>query len=445
MRYFPHTAQLDDKLRLMLRSLKHRNYRLFFFGQGLSLVGTWMQTLAMSWLVYRLTDSAFYLGLLAFVGQAPTFFVAPYAGVLADRISKRRIIILTQIFAMIQACALVLLTWDGHADYWSLVVLAALLGVVNGFDIPVRQSFVYELVDDPTDLPNAIALNSLIFNSARLVGPSIAGFVIYLGSERMCFLLNAVSFAAVVIALLKIRSVPPKINAVKMSVLNEFRAGFKYAHQFVPIRTLLILLGFMSLTGLSYGILLPVYARDILHGGPRTLGFLMTGVGVGALCGAVYLALRKSVLGLGRVIVIAITTFGLAAIVFAYSTCFWFSLVLITFLGYGLMVQMASTNTLLQTITDDDKRGRIMSLYTMAFIGTTPIGSLLIGLAAQHIGAQITLAITGVMCIAAALVFASKLPQLRKLVHPIYVKKGIMDPVAAGLAGADVISEEARE
>ena len=394
-------------------------------GQGLSLVGTWMQTVAMSWLVYRLTDSAFYLGVLAFVSQLPTFFLAPVAGVLADRLSKRNIVIVTQVAAMAQALVLTALAWDGHANYWMLVVLATVLGVINGFDIPTRQSLVYELVDKPEDLPNAIALNSLIFNSARLVGPSIAGVVVYYAGEAACFLVNAVSFGAVIVSLCFISIKRPIARVRKTGVMSELAEGFGYAANFMPIRTLLILLAFMSLTGMSYGVLLPVYARDILHGGPQTLGFLMGSVGIGALVGAVFLASRKSVLGLGRVIVGAIVVFSLGAVAFAYSNVFWVSMGLISLLGFGLMVQMASCNTLLQTITADDKRGRVMALYTMAFIGTTPVGSLLIGLGAKYIGAQTTLAVTGGLCMAAAAVFASKLPKLRKQVHPIYVEKGI--------------------
>ncbi|OHB55862.1 MAG: MFS transporter [Planctomycetes bacterium GWF2_50_10] len=418
-------AGVKDRFATMLRSLKHRNYRLFFMGQGLSLVGTWMQTVAMSWLVYRLTDSAFYLGVLAFVSQLPTFFLAPVAGVLADRLSKRNIVIVTQVAAMAQALVLTALAWDGHANYWMLVVLATVLGVINGFDIPTRQSLVYELVDKPEDLPNAIALNSLIFNSARLVGPSIAGVVVYYAGEAACFLVNAVSFGAVIVSLCFISIKRPIARVRKTGVMSELAEGFGYAANFMPIRTLLILLAFMSLTGMSYGVLLPVYARDILHGGPQTLGFLMGSVGIGALVGAVFLASRKSVLGLGRVIVGAIVVFSLGAVAFAYSNVFWVSMGLISLLGFGLMVQMASCNTLLQTITADDKRGRVMALYTMAFIGTTPVGSLLIGLGAKYIGAQTTLAVTGGLCMAAAAVFASKLPKLRKQVHPIYVEKGI--------------------
>jgi MFS family permease len=436
---------LFDSVRVILRSLRHRNYRLFFIGQGLSLVGTWMQSVAMSWLVYRMTNSPFFLGVIAFAGQVPTFAIAPLAGVMADRLSKRRIVIGTQICSMIQAIILAVLVYTGHAAIWHLVVLSIVLGLINGFDIPTRQAFVHELVDVPEDLPNAIALNSFIFNGARLVGPSIAGLVIYAAGEGPCFLLNAVSYLAVLVALLMMRIGKKQTPSDSGHMPGGLKEGVVYAWRFVPIRLMLLLLCYMSLFGLSYAVLMPVFAKDILGGGPRTLGFLLAAVGIGALIGALYLASRKSIRGLGRVIVIGILAFGVGVIAFSFSTWLWLSLVLVPLAGFGIMVQMASINTLLQTLVDDDKRGRVMSLYTMSFIGMAPFGSLISGWAATHIGAPNTLRISGALCIIAAIVFFKKLPELRKHIHPIYVQKGIIPQVAEGLGSAARLTLDTKE
>jgi MFS family permease len=427
------TTTLFDSVRTTLRSLRHRNYRLFFIGQGTSLVGTWMQSVAMSWLAYRMTNSPFFLGVIAFAGQVPTFVIAPLAGVIADRFSRHRIVIATQICSMIQAIILTLLVYTGHVAPWHLVVLNIVLGLINGFDIPTRQAFVYELVDLPEDLPNAIALNSFIFNGARLVGPSVAGLVIYAAGEGPCFSLNAVSYLAVLVALLMMRLKKRNIPLPNSPALLGLKEGVIYAWRFVPIRILLLLLGFISLFGMSYAVLMPVFAKDILGGGPHTLGFLLGAVGVGALIGAIYLASRKTIKGLGKIIVIGILAFGFGVIAFSFSTLLWLSLVFVLAAGFGMMIQMASINTLLQTVIDDDKRGRVMSLYTMSFIGMAPFGSLIAGWAATYIGAPNSLRISGVLCIAAAIVFLKKLPELRKHIHPIYVQKGIIPQVAEGL------------
>jgi MFS family permease len=439
------TPSLLDRARVVLRSLRHRNYRLFFIGQGTSLVGTWMQSVAMSWLAYRMTNSPFFLGVIAFAGQISTFVIAPRAGVIADRFSRQRIVIWTQICSMIQALILTMLVYTGHVTIWHLVVLSVVLGLINGFDIPTRQAFIPELVDLPEDLPNAIALNSFIFNGARLIGPSIAGLVIYAAGEWPCFLLNAVSYLAVLVALLMMRLKKKAMPSHNGPALGGLKEGVVYAWRFVPIRMMLLLLGFISLFGMSYVVLMPVFAKDILGGGPHTLGFLHGAVGVGALVGALYLASRKTIRGLGRIIFIGICTFGFGVIAFSFSTQLWLSLAFVLLAGFGLMVQMASINTLLQILVDDDKRGRVMSLYTMSFIGMASFGSLIAGSAATHIGAPNTLRISGLLCIVAAMVFLKKLPELRKHIHPIYVQKGIIPQVAAGLGSAAQLTLDTKE
>jgi len=411
-------------LRLLLRALQYRNFRLFFVGQGISLIGDWMQSLAMSWLVYRLTNSALLLGVVGFTGQIPIFLLAPFAGVLADRSNRRRILVITRAVPIIQSFILALLTLTGTIAVWHIITLSLFLGLVNAFDIPTRQAFVVEMVEKREDLGNAIALNSFMFNGARLVGPSIAGIVIAVMGEGMCFLLNGISNIAVVSALLAMKITPRKTEVQVALLLQGVKEGFSYAFGFAPIRYILLLIGLLSLVGMPYSVLMPVFARDILHGGPSTLGFLMATWGVGALVGAVYLASRKSVLGLEKMIAIALSIFGIGLVVFSRSHLLWLSLLLLLLTGFGMMVQMASSNTVLQTIVDDDKRGRVMSIYTMAFIGTAPFGSLLAGSLASRIGAPNTLTIGGTLCILGSLIFASRLSSLKELVRPIYARAG---------------------
>jgi len=413
-------------LQLIFRALHHRNYRLFFGGQGVSLIGTWMQQLAMSWLVYRMTNSAFLLGVVGFLGQIPAFLLSPFAGVLIDRWNRHRILVGTQSLAMIQAFILALLTLTGTIAIWHIVILALFLGFVNAFDMPTRQAFVVEMVETGEDLGNAIALNSFLFNGARLLGPSIGGILISLLGEGMCFLLNGISFIAVIAALLAMKMTKREIRSKSSRVLKGVKEGFTYAFGFLPIRSLLLLLGLVSLTGMPYTVLMPVFAKNILHGGPHTLGFLLGASGVGALVGAVYLASRKSVLGLGRLIVIALNIFGIGLIAFSISRTLPLSLLFLGFTGFGMMVQMVSTNTVLQTIVEEDKRGRVMSLYTMAFMGMVPFGSLLAGSLASKIGASGTIMISGVACILGSILFARKLPALREMVRPIYIEKEIL-------------------
>lgn len=434
-------SQEKTDLQLILRALKHRNYRLFFFGQGTSLIGTWMQSVALSWLIYNMTGSKFYLGLVAFCGQLPILLCSAIAGVCADRWSRIRIIMIMQILEMIQAFVLTALVFFHIITILQIILLTTIMGFINAFDMPARQAFVVEMVDDPEDLPNAIALNSLIFNMARLVGPSIAGFIIAILGETACFFINGLSFLAVIysLAIMKLtHSDGPKHNG---TIVAGIKDGLKYAYDFVPLRTILTYTAIMSLIAMPYFILMPVFAKDILVGDSRTLGFLVGSIGLGAFIGAVYLARRKSVPGLEKVVVVAAGVFAAGAIGFSFSRNFWLSLILVSLPGFGIMVQLAAINTILQTIVDDDKRGRVMSLHVTAFIGMAPFGSLLTGYVAQKIGAPYTLLICGILTIAVALLFAQKLPHIRRLIHPIYVRKGIIPEVAKGLQTAAGIAQ----
>jgi MFS family permease len=412
-------------LRLVLPALQYRNYRLFFGGQGISLIGTWMQRIAMWWLVYRLTNSPFLLGVVGFTGQIPIFLLTPFAGVLADRMNRQRVLVITQTLAMMQAFILALLVLAGAIAVWHIISLSMFLGVIDAFDMPVRQSFMVEIVQ-AKDLGNAIALNSSIVNSAQLLGPSIAGILIASMGEGVCFLLNGISYLFVIVSLLAMKITSRKIETQNTHVLQGIREGFSYAFGFTPIRSILLLLALVSLIGMPFRVLMPVFARDVLGGGPHTLGFLMGSSGLGALVGSVYLASRKSVLGLGKWIALATGVFGIGLIAFSLSRVLWFSLFLIFLASFGVMVQFASSNTILQTVVDEDKRGRVMSFYAMALRGMAPFGSLLAGGLAGKIGAPHTLMIGGLSCFLGALAFGRKLPLLREMVRPIYVRMGIV-------------------
>ena len=425
-----------QNLKLIFRALRNRNYRLFFAGQSVSLVGTWMQMIAVSWLVYRLTNSAFLLGIVGFIGQIPAFLFTPVAGVLADRYNRRNMLVVTQTLALVQAGILAILIFTGAIRVWHIIVLSAMLGVINSFDLPVRQAFTVEMVENKEDLSNAIALNSSMVNAARLVGPSIAGVLIASVGEGMCFLANAVSYIPVIVSLLSMRVAMRAIRPRKLHIFQEVNEGFRYAFNFVPIKYILILLALVSLMGVPYQVLMPVFARDIFHGGPKTLGFLVATSGIGALAGALYLAARTSVVGLGRIIAMTAALFGLGIIAFSFSRVLWVSMIILLFSGFSMMVQMASSNTILQTIVDEDKRGRIMSFFALSFLGMAPFGSLLAGSLASRIGAPNTLLFGGVCCIFGALIFTSKLPLIRKQIRPVYMKKGIIPEVAKGIQSA---------
>jgi MFS family permease len=377
-----------------------------------------MQAVAMPWLVYRLTDSVILLGVVGFTGQILTFLLAPVAGVLADRWNRRRLVTVFQTLAMFQALALAVLTLAGLIEVWHIIVLSLFGGFIRGFEIPTRQSFIVEMLDDRSDLPNAIALNSFLVNGARLVGPSIAGAIIVLTGEGWCFLLNAISFGAVIVALVAMRITPRKIAPPTTDVLGGLREGFRYAWRSPPIRSVLLLLSLVSLMGVPYTTLMPVFAKDILRGDAYTMGFLMAAVGTGAVLGAVFLASRKAVAGIGRIIAVGAAAFGLGLVAFGLSRSFWLSMPLLVWTGCGMMMQMASSNTLLQTIVDEDKRGRVMSFYTMAFMGMGPFGSLLAGGLADLLDAPRTVIIGGIVTIAGALLFASRLGRMGEVPQP---------------------------
>jgi MFS family permease len=392
----------------IFRSLRHRNYFLFFSGQGISLIGTWMQRIAMSWLVYRLTGSALLLGVVGFTNSIPTFIFAPIAGVFADRWNRLRTVIITQILAMLQAFILAFLVLSDKIQIWHIIVLGVALGIINAFDIPVRQAFVIDMVEKKEDLGNAIALNSALVNGARLLGPSIAGLLISLVGEGMCFLLNALSYIAVILALLAMKITIQKKSDTDKNLWGELREGFRYAVESKPILAILLLLSLVSLAGVPYTVLMPVFATDILHGGPHTLGFLMSASGIGALIGTFFLASRTDSAGLGRWVVLAAAIFGLGLIMFSFTTIFWLSAFILIVAGFGMMVQTAVSNTLLQFIVDDSKRGRVMSFYTMAFMGMAPFGSLIAGSLAHTAGTANTIFAGGVCCIIGAVLFALK-------------------------------------
>jgi len=419
-----------------LRALRHRNFQLFFSGQLISLVGTWMQSVAQAWLVYRITKSSLQLGAVGFASQIPVFLVAPLGGTIADRLNRHRLVIATQASSMILAAILAWLTLSGRIEIWHIYVLAILLGVVNAFDIPARQSFLVDMVGKE-DLMNAIALNSSMFNGARVVGPAIAGIMLIRFGEGWCFAANSISYIAVIIGLLfmKVHGQP---RSTKTSPLEDIAEGFRWVNSTKIIRALLLLIGLISLVGMPYTVLMPAFVDHVIHGGPNTLGVLMAATGIGALAGGMYLAGRQSVVGLGRVVMVSTLVFGAALIAFAFAGSLRIAVAVLPIVGGAFMVQMAATNTVLQTLVDDRLRGRVMAFYTMAFFGTAPIGSLLAGILADRIGARWTIAAGGAIVIAAGLWFAARLPALRAIVRPIYVERGIL-PVPAVDAGTKTL------
>ena len=406
-----------------LRALRHRNFQLFFGGQLLSLTGTWMQTTAQAWLVYRMTKSALLLGSVGFASQIPVFLVAPIGGITADRRNRQRLVIATQTASMILAGILAWLTISGRVQVWHIFVLAALLGVVNAFDIPGRQSFLVDMVGKE-DLMNAIALNSSMFNGARVIGPAIAGILVARIGEGWCFAANAISYIAVIVGLLlmKVQS-PPR--ASKQSPIEDIIEGFRWVNQTKVIRALLLLIGLVSLVGMPYTVLMPVFADQILHGGARELGILMGATGVGALFGALTLAAKTGVTGLGRWVTITCATLGISLFLFSFSTSFWLSAALLLPAGYSMMLQMACSNTLIQTMVPDQLRGRVMSLYSMMFMGMAPFGAFFGGALAHRIGAPITVASGGVACVIGAIWFGRALPAMRIEAHRLIIAQGL--------------------
>jgi MFS family permease len=419
----------------MWRALRYRNYRLFFGGQIVSLVGTWITTTATSWLVYRLTGSAVLLGVVGFAGQFPAFLLGPFAGIVVDRQNRHRLLVVTQTISMLQSFALAALTLTGHITIGIIVALNIVQGIVNAFDMPGRQSFLVQMIENKADLGNAIALNSSMVNAARLIGPSVAGIIIAAVGEGWCFFIDGVSYLAVIAALLLMRiTAPDRRASARGAAVHQFREGFTYAFGFSPIRSIILLLAIVSLVGVPYTVLMPIFAAEVFHGGPHTLGLLMTASGCGALAGALWLAARKSVVGLGRVIPTAGALFGVGLICFSFAPTLWVGLPFMVLTGFGFMTQMAASNTVIQTIVDDEKRGRVMSFYMMAFLGTVPFGSLISGWLSSRIGAPHTLLVGGVCCVAGAGWFARQLPTIRHAVRPIYVKMGILPEVAAAIS-----------
>ena len=430
-----------SNIAFMLRALRHRNYKLFFGGQIVSLAGSWITTTATSWLIYRLTGSALLLGLVGFAGQFPAFLLGPFAGILVDRWDRRRLLVATQTISMLQSFALAALTLNGRITVEAILALNVAQGIVNALDMPGRQAFLSAMIENKDDLPNAIALNSSMVNVARLLGPSIAGAVIAAANEGWCFLIDGVSYVGVIAALMAMRMSPrPAPPADRPGAWPQFVEGWRYAFGFRPIRSIILLLALVSLVGVPYSVLMPIFATTIFHGGPNTLGLLMGASGCGALGGALWLATRRSVIGLGRIIVIATTMFGAGLIAFSFAPALWLAIPCLVVAGFGFIVQMASSNTIIQTIVDEDKRGRVMSFYMMAFLGTVPFGSLAAGWMSSHIGAPHTLLLGGVCCLAGAAWFAMELPIIRGSVRPIYIRMGILPQVAAGIADAAELS-----
>jgi MFS family permease len=408
------------------RALRNRNFQLFFVGQSISVIGTWMTRLATSWLVYRLTHSALLLGIVSFAGQIISFALGPFAGVWVERLDRRRLLVWTQAAAALQSLGMAALTLAHVITLWEIIALAALQGLINAFDMPARQSFLVQMVDDRNDLSNAIAINSSMANGARLIGPAIAGLVIGAIGEGWCFLIDGVSYFAVIASLLLMRIKPLNIRRNATGMWEQMREGWHYVRTFAPIRTILLLFSILSLMGYSYSVLLPIFAAQVLHGGAYTLGWLTTASGIGALAAALSLAIRKSVVGLTRMLQIASATLGAALILFGLSHTLWLSLVLMVFVGFGMIQAASVSNTIIQALVPEDKRARVMSYYTMAFFGASPFGSLLAGMLAHRIGAPHTVIITGAFCIAGALWFTLQLSKIRPIMRPIYQELGLL-------------------
>ncbi len=412
----------------LLRSLRHRNYRLFFTGQSVSLIGTWITRLATSWLVYRLTDSALLLGLVGFCSQIAMLFLGPIAGVYVDRWDRHRVLVWTQVLSLLQSALLGVLTLSGVITVWQVLALQLAQGVISAFETPARQAFVVAMIDDPADLSNAIALNSSMVNGSRIIGPAVGGAMIAAVGEGWCFVLDAFSYVAVIASLMAMRVPKRELASVAEAVGRQLRAGFEYVRSFAPIRTALLLIASTSVFGIPHSVLMPVMAADVLGGASYTLGALMAASGLGALSGAVYLASRANVVGLGRIIAVSTVVYGASLMAFAASHDVLLSMVLLLVSGAGYMTAIAGSNTLIQTLVDEHLRGRVMAFYTMAFLGTMPLGSLAAGIVAERIGAPITIALGGLACLLTGVWFRTRLPSLRAVVRPIYIERGILTP-----------------
>lgn len=421
-----------------IRALRHRNFRLFFIGQSISLIGIWMQSVAISWLVFRLTNSSFMLGIVAFSGQIPAFLFSPFAGVMIDRFDRRQILKIMLTLSMLQALLLSFVTLTGTVQVWHIILLTLFLGLVNAFDIPARQAFVIELIEDKADLGNAIALNSSLFNASRLIGPTIAGVLIGTVGEGICFLINGISYIAALAALFAMDVPLKQMISSQKAIFSEMKDGLRYTVRFIPIRDLIIFISFMSLVGMSFPVILPIFATNVLHGNSHTFGFLISASGIGAVAGTIYLASRKNVLGLDKIIAVSVFIFSTGIIALSFSTSLILSLILLAVIGFGMIAGMASCNTIVQTIVEEEMRGRVMSFYIMAFIGAAPIGSLLAGAASDNIGVQSTLMAGGLITAVCGTVFVRRLPILREKIRPVYKKKGIIPEIALGIQSASV-------
>jgi MFS family permease len=422
--------------RLMLRAFRHRNFRLYFGGQSISLIGTWIQQIALGWTIYQLTHSSWLLGLVSFAGQVPLFILTPFAGVLVDRWNRHRTLVITQSLSLVQALVLAIVVSTHVLQVWNLVVLNIFAGIILAVDLPARQTFMVEMVGSGPDLPNAVALNAFVINGGRMLGPAIAGLLLTLVTPAVCFYLNAISYVPVVAALCAMHLPRPKPVAHHAGPLEQLVEGVRYAIGFPPIRALLLLVGLVSLLGMPYAVLMPVFAAEVLHGGAHTLGLLMTAPGIGALVGTFYLATRKTIYGAGVRVVAGASVFGAGLVAAGLARNHIIALIALAFVGLGMIVQLATSNTVLQMIVDDDKRGRVMSLYTMAFMGMAPFGSILGGALAHRIGVPATFVLGGTVCVAGAILFATKIPVLRPMVLPIYARKGIIPEIATGLQNA---------
>ncbi|HUY82634.1 MAG TPA: MFS transporter [Acidobacteriaceae bacterium] len=410
------------------RALRHRNFRLFFGGQSISLIGTWMTRIATAWLVYRLTKSALLLGTVSFAGQIPTFLVAPFAGVLVDRLNRRTVLIWTQSLAMLQSLALAALTLSHRITISEILALSVFQGFINAFDMPGRQAFMVQMVRDRTDLSNAIAINSSMVNLARLLGPALAGIVIAATNEGWCFLIDGVSYIAVIASLVMMRIDVAEVKRSAATMFEQMREGWAYVSTSIPIRSILLLFALVSLMGMPYVVLMPIFAAKVLHGGPHTLGFLMGAAGIGALISALSLVVRKSVRGLLKMLPIASASFGAGLVMFGFSHWFWVSMLLMVIVGFGMMQGLTASNTIIQTLVPEDKRGRVMSYYTVAFVGMAPFGSLMAGVLAHWIGAPHTVMLTGTCCMIGAVVFAKRLRTIKDRMRPVYIELGIVPP-----------------
>ncbi|MEY2486558.1 MAG: hypothetical protein QOH39_2206 [Verrucomicrobiota bacterium] len=428
----------------MVRAFRHRNFRLYFGGQSISLIGTWVQQVALGWTIYELTHSSFLLGLVSFAGQLPLFLVTPFAGVLVDRFNRHRILILTQSLSLLQAFTLAMVVSFHLLSVWNLILLNVVAGIILAIDLTARQAFIVEMVGSGPDLPNAVALNAFVINGGRMLGPAIAGALLTFVSPAVCFFVNALSYIPVIAALCFMRVDEYIPTLQRASPLAELIEGIRYTMGFAPIRATLLLVALVSLLGMPYAVLMPIFAAEVLHGGPHTLGLLMTAPGLGALIGTIYLASRKSIVGAGVRIAAGAIIFSVGLIAAGVARDLTFSLIALGFVGLGMIIQLATSNTALQTIVDDDKRGRVMSLYTVSVMGMAPFGSFFGGALAHRVGVPMTFLFGGVICLGGALFFATKIPTLRPMVLPIYRRKGIIPEVAEGLQNASSLLRSER-